>query len=59
MAGIDLRYPCKNRVLYQVPTKSAGKLAYYGGPKTPYWADPTRLPMCRSTVIQTPTQAGW
>lgn len=58
MAGIDLRYPRKNCVLYQVPTESAGKPAYYGDPKTPNWADPARLPMCRSTVIQTPTQAG-
>jgi len=39
MPGIELRWPHKDRVLYEVPAKGAGKPVYYGDPGTPDWPD--------------------
>lgn len=48
MPGIELRWPRKSRVLYQVPTKGAGKPVYYGDPGTPHWPD--HRPLLRVSV---------
>ena len=39
MPGIELNWPNKNRVLYEVPQRGQGKPIYYGEPGTPSWPD--------------------
>ena len=39
MPGIELNWPNKNRVLYEVPQRGQGKPTYYGDPGTPSWPD--------------------
>ena len=39
MPGIELNWPNKNRVLYEVPQRGQGKPIYYGDPGTPSWPD--------------------
>ncbi len=39
MPGIELNWPNKNRVLYEVPQRGQGKPVYYGDPGTPSWPD--------------------
>lgn len=39
MPGIELNWPNKTRVLYEVPQRGQGKPTYYGDPGTPSWPD--------------------
>lgn len=39
MPGIELNWPNKNRVLYEVPQRGQGKPVYYGDLSTPSWPD--------------------
>ena len=39
MPGIELNWPNKNRVLYEVPQRGQSKPTYYGDPDTPSWPD--------------------